>query len=125
MLLSNFMFATLVTWPLSSLGSVTFDVYLGAGQPSRCTGEELGEVTQGPGNGEPHVFINAGCILVESPDDCCTAVMYRYRNCTHWVGSLEGGHQGDSVQVNFACVQVLCGNDTLSSTMSSGVQAWV
>jgi len=73
--------AMLAVAPAVVLSSVTFAIYLGADQPGDCTGEELGKVTQSiDGTGGPEAFENAACIQVESPDACCTAVLYQHSN---------------------------------------------
>ncbi|KAK1092164.1 hypothetical protein LTR48_004859 [Friedmanniomyces endolithicus] len=103
--------AMLAVAPAVVLSSVTFAIYLGADQPGDCTGEELGKVTQSiDGTGGPEAFENAACIQVESPDACCTAVLYQHSNCTRVVGSLDGEIKASVLQVDFGCVQVSCGN---------------
>ncbi|KAK0252107.1 hypothetical protein LTR91_003017 [Friedmanniomyces endolithicus] len=103
--------ALLAAAPAIVVGSVTFDIYLGADQPGDCTGEEFGKVTQSAnGVGGPEAFENAACIQVESPDACCTAVLYQHSNCTQIVGSLDGEIRASVLQVDFGCVQVSCGN---------------
>ena len=72
--------SSIATAPLMVLGTVTFDVYLGADQPGECTGENLGYVTQADGTGGPNTFINAACILVETADACCSAMLFRRSN---------------------------------------------